>query len=149
MLFNWQGFPGLPSSLNWYDCLAILLKALWFWDLLNQCHGFNSQKTSNAATRLRMKNFTKQRVVYVLLASESHCMKKEGVTFDECLLLHSCCVFAGLCTGIRATTVRCQPSICLCDCERRIENCVVFWAIVMCLDIAGKSCVVWYVCACL
>ena len=62
-----------------------------------------------------------------------------GVMFDECLLLHSCCVVAGL--G-RATTIRCQPSVCLCDCERQIGNCVVFWAIVTCLDIAGKSCLV-------
>jgi len=65
-----------------------------------------------------------------------------GVTFDECLLLHSCCVFDGVCTGIKAKPVHCQPSVCLCDCERQVENCVVFWAIITCLDIAGKNCVV-------
>ena len=64
-----------------------------------------------------------------------------GVTFDECLLLHSCCDDAVLCMDIRATTVRCQPSVCLSDQQHRIGNCVVCWAIVTCLDIAGKRCV--------
>jgi hypothetical protein len=46
-----------------------------------------------------------------------------------------------------STAVHCQPSIFLSDQQHRIGNCVVCWAIVTCLDTAGKHCVVSYVCA--
>jgi hypothetical protein len=71
----------------------------------------------------------------------------ELLTFDESsflLLSHEdCTVMLAATSG----TVYCQPSICLSDQQHRIGNCVVCWAIVTCLDIAGKRCVVSYVCA--
>jgi hypothetical protein len=51
---------------------------------------------------------------------------------DDCCVLHLA----------DYTTVHCQPSIYLSDQEHRIGNCVVCWAIVTCLDNAGKHCAV-------
>jgi len=64
------------------------------------------------------------------------------LTFDESfflLLSHAVCAIMH---ATVSTAVQCQPSIFLSDLQHRIENCVVCWAIVTCLDIAGKCCVV-------
>jgi hypothetical protein len=70
-------------------------------------------------------------------------MKEVELTFDESfLLLLSCDDYGGVLHADASTAVCCQPSICICDQEHRIGNCVVCWAIVTCLDITGRSCVV-------
>jgi hypothetical protein len=73
----------------------------------------------------------------------------ELLTFDESFFL---LLSHDICTVMHApasTAVHCQPSICLSDQEHRIGNCVVCWAIVTCVDIAGKHCSVNYLCICL
>jgi len=68
----------------------------------------------------------------------------ELLTFDESSFL---LLSIGTFIRRRAAGLHCQPSICLFDQQHRNGNCVVCWAIVTHLDIAGKPCEVWCVCA--
>ena len=74
----------------------------------------------------------------IKIMTSSHCMKDvELLTFDESFFL---LLRMGRFIRRRAAAVHCQPSICLPDQQHRNENCVVCWAIVTHLDIAGKPC---------
>ena len=87
----------------------------------------------------------------IKIMTSSHCMQKEELlTFVESFFfLLSCDGYVDVCTDVSAATVHCQPSFFLYDQEHRIWNCVVCWAIVTCLDIAGNSlCSVICLCFC-
>jgi hypothetical protein len=87
----------------------------------------------------------------IKIITRCYCVKKEEelLTFVESFvwLPSSCICVVRWKADASATTVCCKPPICLCDQEHRIGTCVVCWAIVSCLNIVSKSCVVWYVCA--
>jgi hypothetical protein len=79
----------------------------------------------------------------IKIMTSSHWMKDvELLTVDESfflLLSHDICI---IWHAVACTAVHCQPSICFSDQEHRIGNCVVYWAIVTSVDIAGKHWVV-------
>ena len=79
----------------------------------------------------------------IKIMTSSHCKKGvELLTFDESFFLLLSRDDCNVLHAAVSTAVHCQPSICLSDQQHQIGNCVVCWAIVTHLDIAGKRCVV-------
>jgi len=118
-------------------------------ELLTQ-HSNPKDLNSNAPVRKTSHKIMGSTFTYWLIKimTSSYCMKEvELLTFHESFFLLLSYVVCWVLHAAASTTVHCQPSICLSDQEHRIGNCVVCWAIVTCLDIAGKRCVLWCVCA--
>ena len=77
-----------------------------------------------------------------IMTSSRHMKEVELLTFDESFFLLLSHDDYNVMHADASAAVHCQPSICISDQQHRIGNCVVCWAIVTSLDIAGKRCVV-------
>jgi hypothetical protein len=116
MVHHWAG-------ISW---LNFKVRLIWLLDhklegtvILGSTHTVSqlqfSEDFNNAATRLWEWKVSqnKEQFMYCWLVKvvTHHGIQSlhegGGVPFDECLLLHNCCVYAGLCTGIWAMTVHC------------------------------------------